>query len=228
MSTVCAPPAQAHHVLAGSPRTSLHWSGVVPLTGRHGVERIGLDQSFLVQPLRLRFRACQQETVLFVANIAFGMPKTVRRSSRGRSSSWSCKAFRMSLSSIGWAPRGFATAKPTAVGHRAVNVHRTRRGPDPAGFISDSQHLQSVGDTGVEAAFAVFGVSCGNNACDRHWNKIGTISPATNENREFPLARPSLRLVRQLVPRQFAYPFHKIRRPHESCGGVRPLPGTWL
>lgn len=96
----CAPPAQAHHVLAGSPRTSLHWSGVVPLTGRHGVERIGLDQSFLVQPLRLRFRACQQETVLFVANIAFGMPKTVRRSSRGRSSSWSCKAFRMSLSSI--------------------------------------------------------------------------------------------------------------------------------
>lgn len=225
MSTVCAPPAQAHHVLVGSPRTSLHWSGVVPLTGRHGVERIGLDQSFLVQPLRLRFRACQQETVLFVANIAFGMPKTVRRSSRGRSSSWSCKAFRMSLSSIGWAPRGFATAKPTAVGRGTVNAHRTRRGPDPAGCISDSQRPQTIGDTEVEA---VFGIFVANNACNRHWNKIGAVTPTAIGNQEFHLARPSLRLVRQLVPRQFAYPFHKIRRPHESCGGVRPLPGTWL
>ena len=90
--------SQVPHVLVGSPRTSALSLGVVSPTGRHDVERIGLDQSFLVQQLQVRFRACRQATVLFVVNTAFGNAEDCPQSSRGRSSSWSCKAFRMSLS----------------------------------------------------------------------------------------------------------------------------------
>ena len=73
-NSVC-PPRSGAPGIAGSWRTPLYRSGVVSPTGRHGVERIGLDQSFLVQQLQVCFRACRQATALFVVDMAFGDAK---------------------------------------------------------------------------------------------------------------------------------------------------------
>ena len=104
------PPGQVHHVLVGNLRTSLYRSEVVPPTDWHGVERIGLDQSFLVRQLHVHFRACRQATVLLrVVRNSSGCPCPALRPA-------SCCAFLTLTARDGFRLPNATMRKPSTVG----------------------------------------------------------------------------------------------------------------